>query len=188
MSKTTWSVLAVLVLVIILFSVNVSSQLSIEEGGDGSLIVWRNPFYIRYENPSLPSLCSFFLNITNPLNRSMFFFPNITPNVTFNLSGALTPDCYTATNGNWTNRPCGNGVNWYLETLPEGYPTEIKVRVYDGCGYVEDNVYVKVFYGAPQLSYVDEDYIVIFFLFGGFLLLLLACYQEGYLDQYIKLD
>jgi LPXTG-motif cell wall-anchored protein len=116
------------------------------------------PFYYGFNNlggGGVGCLTPPSLNITYPVQNDTFYLPNITPNVTFNLSASTDPFCYyrlfiegTAYAWNaWSG--CGEGsgeVNHKLITLPQGQPVTIQVRVDDGNCRVYDMVNVNVYY------------------------------------------
>lgn len=136
------------------------------DGGAGSLIlVPDKPFYDVY------GFCSsnLFLNITYPVDNQTFYFPTITPLVNYTISGASNPICRTATAGNWTLRPCVNGLNWYLETLPAGYDLPLSVNVQDDCGSnVTQSITLNVIYHRGANIGEDDFWIVWCFVLVAF--------------------
>jgi hypothetical protein len=140
------------------------NDLRLYEGGvynsaDGSLslILMRDPFY-AYPQTELtnPACAAMNLTITYPTDNQTFYFPTITPNVTFYLSGATgSIHCYHRIEGyawnNWSD--CGNGggeVNNQLITLPEGQPVYLTVNVTAGSCTASQTMPLNVIYGSSR--------------------------------------
>ena len=157
-------ILAVAVLVAVLSGV-ADSFLLTADGGTQGFIIPDKPFYVGDGGCLYPPS----INITYPLNGSNFFFPSVTPNVTFTLSGATNPVCYTATSGNFTVRECVNGVNWYLETLPPGDGVPLSILVIDDCGSnVSETILLNVNYNHGTTAVLDDDFIIWLFVLVAF--------------------
>ena len=179
----------------ILLSQYSTGQIIPIQGGSENLIIPEYPFYIPFLRSTPPPEChlTLHLNITRPHNLTTIYFPTITPNVTFTLTGSNTPVCYYRLNINelwyeWNNwSDCGEGdgyVNHKLITMPEGYPTILEVMVNDSSCTVSDSRWMFVYYFAPQSKYNDDDWFVMAYLGIGFILIMYAAYLEGYLDSY----
>jgi hypothetical protein len=155
---------------IILFIVFiVSCELIPIHGGGSNLVIPEYPFYFSFNPKGSACVNNVLVNITNPINGSNIFFPNITPNVTFTMSGSTSPVCQYRLNvrdtwyawNDWSD--CGNGdglVNNKLVTLPEGFPIIIQVRVDDTCGNTFDDVSVDVYYSHAG-SDTEIDWLIL---------------------------
>jgi hypothetical protein len=138
------------------------AQLIDLSGGTPTFQIPNNPFYFIGGRGGGCS-GSIILNITYPINGSTFYFPNISPNVTFDMSNARNPSCYyrIVIGGvaygwnNWANCSNGDGyVNNKVITLPPG-SLNIQVAAIDRCGVVYDNDYVNVVYPRKGLAISD---------------------------------
>ena len=168
---------------IICISVNVYGQLIIEDGLSqiGQLSVWRNPMYQVFSSNAPQCSSDIFLNLTYPRINQTFYFPMITPNVTYVVAGAVNPVCYTATEGGWTQRSCINGVNWYSETLPRGLPIHLSIWVIDDCGSSKAvSIPLYVYYSFGKMKYTYSGYYVIVFLVLLLTFILYLGYKYGY--------
>lgn len=98
------------------------------------------------------NVCGTQINITYPVDNDTYYFPLITSELNFTLSGANSPTCYYKTTGAWNNCTCTNGDNTCGPvTWPEGYPLPITIRVDDpGCSseLKTEYIWVNYFHGA----------------------------------------
>lgn len=112
------------------------------KGGGGSeangyVIVAGPPVYDYYDN------CLGLVSILDPANGTVFYFPNISPNITFYLENIQNPACSYATTGGWNNFTCAQGNTTKIVTLPEGLPLTVTFRVNSGnCVYSTDIKYM----------------------------------------------
>jgi len=173
-----------------------SAQIIIPVNGGGDpIIIPRDPFFVYQFYPSafFENCDNLFLNITYPINGSNFYFPNISPNVTFVLTNSMNPVCMYRLNvldtwyewNSWEN--CGNSdelINNKIITLPEGYPAMLEVMVLDGSCSISDIKSVSVYYFAPQSKYNNVDWFVLAYFGIGFVIILYASYNQGLLDEY----
>ena len=127
-----------------------------------SLRIYWNPFYTG----GLSSGCyeSFNLSINYPADNQTFYFPHITPNVTFNLSGVGSPTCrYRFVGYGWNNwTDCGFGgpeTNNQLITLPDG-ENILQINVSGVCASASKQITVTAYY-RPGFFMEDEDYSII---------------------------
>jgi len=92
-------------------------------------------------------VCGGNVSILYPADNQSFFFPDITPNITFWVSGYTTPNCFYSVGGLYNNFSCGNGNTSMAVTLPEGNPTTISFLVTEtGCANLTSSVDVHVYY------------------------------------------
>jgi hypothetical protein len=116
-------------------------------GGHVSAIVCGPPVYDYFLGCSR-------LNITilGPANGSTYYMPNISPNVTFYVSGANNPLCQYNEGGTWNNVSCANGNNTETITLPQGWPLSFTFRITDGTCTAEHTISLYVSYGRHTLA------------------------------------
>jgi LPXTG-motif cell wall-anchored protein len=91
------------------------------------------------------------INITYPINNDTYYFPLISSELNFTLSGTNNPTCYYRTTGTWNQENCSNGDNTFGRvTWPQGYPLRVTVRVDDGaCNSTQYiDVWVRYHHGA----------------------------------------
>ena len=71
-------------------------------------------------------------SVLGPVNGSKYFFPSISPNVTFYVSGGSGYWCRYSVGGSWNNVSCSGGNVSEVVTLPEGWPRTLTFQVISG--------------------------------------------------------
>jgi hypothetical protein len=111
-------------------------------GGHVSAIVCGPPVYDYFTDA-----CGGFAYIAYPVENQSFFFPEITPNITFVLGNTVSPLCSYSVGGLFNNFSCANGNNSIMVTLPEGNPTTIVLLVRQtDCLNLTNSTNVHVYY------------------------------------------
>lgn len=133
----------------------VSGQLLLEEGQQREFILCRNPFC----GNSLFCSSNSYVLITEPLNGSTYFFPNVSPKLNFTLFNSVAPSCYYRIDGNsWNEIACVNGMNSFGPvTMPEGYPVTVTLNITDVCGNLINQTQFSVVYRSGWGTLQEEE-------------------------------
>jgi hypothetical protein len=114
-----------------------------------SLLVCRDPFCGEAGIRSIQ--CEGLdVQVLAPVNGSVYYFPHVSPNFTFYVSG-FNPECFYRVDGHlWNNVSCVQGNNSKVITLPPGANVSVEFKVVKRDCEISDQVQLTVYYHNPK--------------------------------------